>query len=215
MIRKVVPAIALVLSAAAVMFFVQDRDGSSATASGGPASVPAVAQTMRAQVADLAILRAPDHLADAAEAKRISNALATGPAWTDTVDPQDVKLARSDDGVRVYVAKGTHSICLAIREADGSGSLNCETLLNAEQAEAATGKSGKIAAVDRLANGSYRVTGLVADDAGAPTISLASGKVADANVANNVYTEVVSDDPEQVLLAQEDGSVERLALPGQ
>jgi hypothetical protein len=124
-----------------------------------------------------------------------------GPAAND-VDPDSVRLARVDGDVRMYALAGGQVACL-LQRSPGGGQFDCSLIK-----DLADGSVVMFGAAD-LGNGSYRLTGLVAD--GVRELVLETGSGAQPLAAeNNVIAQTVDSKPLELTWTAPDGSTHRL-----
>jgi len=160
----------------------------------------------------LGVFRGGGPTAKAGEVEKIQGALAAARGIPDTVEGSDVHLAREDGTYAIHVALGHKSLCLAVRQASGSGSLNCGRL---PSSTATTEARRPIFAVDGIGRDQYRVSGIVLD--GVTDVSVAaknSDKPAIGDVVNNVFSIVTSGEPTSLHLRLPDGSEVDLPILG-
>lgn len=183
-----------------------DHGAPKATAQEAPADAQVPARNA------LGVFRVGGLVAKAGEVKKIQGALAAARGIPDTVEDSDVHLAREDSTYAIHVALGHKSLCLAVRQAGGTGSLNCGSL---PSSTATTEARRPIFAVDGLGHDQYRVSGIVLD--GVTDVSVAakgSDKPVFGDVVNNVFSIVTTGEPVSLHLRLPDGSQAELPILG-
>lgn len=113
-------------------------------------------------------------------------------------DPSDVRLARSEADLDIYVATAAESVCLVqLGAAAGAGCTLASTVARPDS---------PAVLVDILEAGRWRVTALSSDDVASIRVHSVDGSVKVVNQAHNVGTAVVTSEPAR--LAWDVGSKE-------
>jgi hypothetical protein len=156
-----------------------------------------------AEAAHFALFRAAPKAATTAtstETDKISRAIAFA-ASGDVMQPDDLKLALSKDGLKLHGVLTDKQLCLAVRESNGGGSFNCAFL---PPGNAPADARKPIFALDTLVDGTFRVSGLIPDAFTGAAVSSSQGRV-NGVIANNAFSVTTKDSPTALILTSASG----------
>ena len=123
------------------------------------------------------------------------------------LDASTARRAIATSDYQVHVIGGPKELCLAVREANGGGSLGCT--------DPAVGADGHrpLVSLDFLGQGRWRVTGVVPDGTADIALSTAGAESRQLTIINNVFSTTVSTTPLALSFTAPDGSVDQTSFP--
>jgi len=140
------------------------------------------------------------------EAATLARTVVNGRA-ANAVDPDSTRLARVDGRVSMYAMAGGSAVCLLQRGSDTGGQFDCSLL-----EDLADGSNIMFGVAD-LGNGSYRLSGMVADGVQNLVVETAAG-TQPLEAQNNVIAQTVNSKPLKVGWTAADGSPHQLDVQG-
>jgi hypothetical protein len=172
------------------------------TENSGSAFPPSDATSYAAAARAFGVFR---HGTTAEEGVTAASKLMHGPA-ANAVDPDSVRLARIDGDVRMYAMAGGQVACLLQRSPAG-GQFDCSLIK-----DLVDGSVVMFGAAD-LGNGTYRLTGLVADGVRDLSVETTTG-AQPLTAENNVIAQAVDSKPLKLTWTAPDGSSHELDVSG-
>lgn len=142
-----------------------------------------------------------DGAADSVQVDKIVRELPGG-----AVDPATARRAIATAEYAVHVIGGPAHLCLAVREAGGSGSLGC-----ADPEMTASGDRPLIA-LDFLGGGRWRVTGLAPDGTTDLSLATADGRRTELTLRQNIFSAATATTPESLDFRSPAGVTRHLAF---